>query len=137
MTRAMPDMPAPPMPTKCTRPSWSSGTVPTGVTRAIGCPLARVLLLGLTFLGAAPGSAVPGAAAGRLAAGSRLGLGFRLGPGWPGRGAAQSCPLVRLEPRISVTTGRDAPMFATSWLKGYLRPFAALSIVAQARVFSH
>ncbi len=39
MIRAMPDMPAPPMPTKCTRPSSSSGTGSVGVTSAI----ARVL----------------------------------------------------------------------------------------------
>ena len=35
MILAMPDMPAPPMPAKCTRPSWSSGTGSVGVTRGI------------------------------------------------------------------------------------------------------
>ena len=33
MIRAMPDMPAPPMPVKCTRPSSASGTAATGLTR--------------------------------------------------------------------------------------------------------
>ena len=31
--RAIPDIPAPPMPTKCTRPSWATGTGAAGVTR--------------------------------------------------------------------------------------------------------
>ena len=29
MIRAIPDMPAPPMPAKCTRPSWVSGSTPS------------------------------------------------------------------------------------------------------------
>ena len=33
MIRAMPDMPAPPMPVKCTRPSSARGTGATGLTR--------------------------------------------------------------------------------------------------------
>src|SRR5215471_7690397 len=37
MIRAIPDIPAPPMPAKCTRPRSSSGTASVGVTRPIGC----------------------------------------------------------------------------------------------------
>ena len=36
MIRAMPDRPAPPMPTKCTRPSWSAGSSSSGTGTLIG-----------------------------------------------------------------------------------------------------
>ena len=38
MIRAMPESPAPPMPTKCTRPSWSAGRSTSGTGTFIGPP---------------------------------------------------------------------------------------------------
>ena len=41
MIRAMPDMPAPPMPVKCTRPSWPRGTGSSGLPGPCRHPLLR------------------------------------------------------------------------------------------------